>query len=215
MNQMLKAIATNSLLDAIQSCGHNVPVQLVPLIRNEVLNRPEIAPRYIYFPIDALVALVSTVENGDSLQVATIGSDSAIGLGSVVGIKPNLMALVVRPGDAYRVAVEVFKKNISTAAFSILFQNSQRLITEIAHNAYCAHEHTVDQRFARWLLAHCESTEMLVTQFEVSDLLGVRREGVTAAAGRLQSEGIIKYRRGRITILKRGALAAAACGCVQ
>jgi CRP-like cAMP-binding protein len=174
---------------------------------------------YIYFPTDAIVSLLSVLEDGFSTEIAVVGNDGVVGISLFMGGETTPSHAVVQSaGQGYRVKGSIvkseFKRNI--ALQHILLRYTQALITQMTQTAVCNRHHSVDQQLCRWLLLSLDrlpSNELIMTQELIGNMLGVRREGVTEAAGKLQHAGVIRYRRGRITVLDRPALEARVCEC--
>jgi CRP-like cAMP-binding protein len=177
--------------------------------------------RYIYFPIDCIVSLLYTMENGASAEIGVVGNEGVVGIALFMGgeTAPN-RAIVQSAGYAFRMKAETLRTEFSRAGeFQLLLlRYTQALITQISQTAVCNRLHTIEQQLSRWLLLSHDrlpSNELRMTQELIANMLGVRREGVTYAAGRLQSEGLIRYSRGLITILNRTGLEATTCECYR
>jgi CRP-like cAMP-binding protein len=179
---------------------------------------------YVYFPTTSIVSLLYVVENGGSAEVAVIGNDGMIGIALFMGGEsmPN-RAVVLCAGYAYRLSRRVLNYEFNrfggrrSGAFNhLLLRYSQALLTQTAQTAVCNRHHSVAQQLCRWLLLSADlssSEELMMTHELIATMLGVRREGVTEAAGKLQATGVIRYNRGRIKVLDRPALEARACEC--
>ena len=174
---------------------------------------------YLYFPASGLVSLLYLLENGGSTELALTGREGVVGVSLFMGDGATPSRAVVQvPGYAWRVRAAAIKKSFDRgeALQGLLLHFTQALITQMTQTAVCNRHHSVDQQVVRWLLFALDrlgSSEVRMTQERIGDLLGVRREGVTGAAGRLQAAGIIEYSRGRIRVLDRGALETRACEC--
>lgn len=196
-------------------------MELVPLTQGKILLESGVAPRYAYFPTTCVVSLVSGTEYGVTAEIAVIGNEGVVGITSLIGgdISP-VQAIVQSTGYAYRVRMSVLRQEFQSNSLlrDRLLNYMQALMLQMAQTAVCNRHHTVDQQLCRWFL-HCldrlPSNELAITQEFIAHMLGVRREGVTAAARKLQKSGIISYRRGRITILDRAALEARSCACYK
>jgi CRP-like cAMP-binding protein len=175
--------------------------------------------RYIYFPIDSIVSLLYVMKNGASAEIAVVGNEGAIGLALFMGgeTTPN-RAVVQSAGAAYRLPGQRLKAEFNRHGnlLHVLLRYTQSLITQMAQTAVCNRHHTLDQQLCRWLLLSLDrlsSNQLNMTQGLIANMLGVRREGVTTAAGKLQALGVIKYARGRITVLDRPKLEKLSCEC--
>ena len=175
--------------------------------------------RHVYFPTDAVIALICALSDGALSQIGMIGNEGESGVGLVMGGESlACMATVQVAGFAYRMPAAVLHDEMRRRGplSRVLLRHAQSLFTQAAMLAICNRHHSVDQQLCRWLLQTLDrvrSNQFKATQERISNLLGVRREGVTAAAGRLQSLGAIRYCHGRITILDRCALESRSCEC--
>jgi CRP-like cAMP-binding protein len=176
---------------------------------------------YVFFPTTAIVSLLYTMENGSSAEMGLTGNDGVVGIALFMGggTMPN-RAVVQSAGRALRMKAKVLKDEFARGGQfqRLLLRYTQALITQISQTAVCNRLHTVEQQLCRWLLLshdRVNADELIMTQELIADMLGVRREGVTVAAGRLQDEGAISYVRGRITILDREKLEATVCECYR
>src|SRR5688572_14136640 len=172
---------------------------------------------YIYFPTDAIVSLLYLMENGASAEMGMAGNEGLVGIALFMGggSVPN-RAVVQSPGGAFRMKAKVLQEEFARGgAFQrLLLRYTQALITHMSQTAVCNRLHSIEQQLCRWLLLshdRLDSDVLVMTQELIANMLGVRREGVTAAAGRLQEQGVISYVRGRIQILDRAGLEAAVC----
>ena len=186
---------------------------------NQILCESGKTPNYMYFPTTAIVSLLYMTESGSSSEVAVIGNDGVVGLSLVLSgsDSPN-QALVQTPGKGYRMRAQAAKNAIKKDGpiLNILLRYSQAMITQVTQTAVCNRHHTIDQQLCRRLLLSLDrlsSNEIAITQETLASMLGVRRESVTDAALKLQSAGIISYKRGLITILDRQALESRSCEC--
>lgn len=178
----------------------------------------------VYFPTTAIVSLLYVVENGGSAEVAVIGNEGMVGIAVFMSgeTMPN-RAVVLGAGYAYRLHRPVLKLEFNrfggrrSGAFNqLLLRYTQALVTQMAQTAVCNRHHSVPQQLCRWLLLNIDrspSNELMMTQELIANMLGVRREGITDAAGKLQAAGIIRYSRGHILVLDRAGLEERACEC--
>ncbi len=176
---------------------------------------------YVYFPTTSIVSLLYTMENGTSAEMGLTGNDGVVGIALFMGggTMPN-RAVVQSAGEAIRMNVKVLQDEFARGGKfqQLLLRYTQALITQISQTAVCNRLHSVDQQLCRWLLLshdRVKADELIMTQELIADMLGVRREGVTVAAGRLQDSGAISYVRGHISILDRQKLEATVCECYQ
>jgi CRP-like cAMP-binding protein len=212
----------NRILAALPTKEYNrlvAQMERVPLPFAEVLYEPGDTIQHVYFPNDSIVSLLSTVEDRSTLEVGIIGNEGLVGLSILLGVKtsPN-RALVQGEGSAMRMKAAALRKETSGdgSLQRLLHRHTHALMTQIAQSAACNRFHKVEARLARWLLMMHDrigSDEFRLTQLFLSDMLGVRRVGVTNAATVLQRNRLITYSRGHITILNRAGLEAAACKC--
>jgi len=180
--------------------------------------------RHIYFPTDSIVSLLYVMEDGASAEIAVVGNEGIVGVSLFMGGETTPSRAVVQSaGHAYRLNGQLLKDIFdraggrrSSALQNMLLRYSQALITQMAQTAVCNRHHSVDQQLCRWLLLSLDrlpSNELVMTQELIANMLGVRREGVTEAAGELKSAGLIDYHRGHITVLNRPGLEARVCEC--
>jgi CRP-like cAMP-binding protein len=174
---------------------------------------------YIYFPTDAIVSLLYVLEDGDSTELGVVGNDGLVGISLFMGGETTPSRAVVQSaGHGYRVKASVLKAEFEHggALQHLLLRYTQALITQMMQTAVCNRHHTVDQQLCRWLLLSLDrlpSNELVMTQELIANMLGVRREGVTEAAGNLQAAGLIHYSRGKISVLDRAKLESRVCEC--
>jgi CRP-like cAMP-binding protein len=177
------------------------------------------AQGYVYFLTSSIVSLLYVLENGASAEIAVTGCEGLVGISLFMGGETTPSRAVVQSaGAGYRLGATVLKREFERggALQRVLLRFTQALITQMTQTAVCNRHHTVDQQLCRWLLLSLDrlpANELVMTQELIANMLGVRREGVTEAAGRLQADGLIEYSRGRITVLDRGHLEARACEC--
>ena len=196
-------------------------LEFVPLPLGRAVYEAGAAPGHVYFPTSAIVSLLYPLESGASAELAVVGNDGVVGIALFMGGETTPSRAVVQSaGAGYRLVAGALKREFDRggALQHMLLRYTQVLITQMAQTAVCNRHHTVDQQLCRWLLLsldRLESDELVMTQELIANMLGVRREGVTEAAGRLQAAGVIRYRRGRITVLDRPKLEARVCECYQ
>ena len=194
-------------------------LQLVELPLGKALYESGDLLRHVYFPTEAIVSLLYVLENGASAEIAVVGNEGLIGIALFMGGETTPSRAVVQSaGHAYRLVGQRLKEEFhrNGGVQLRLLRYTQALITQMAQTAVCNRHHSVDQQLCRWLLLSLDrlsSNELVMTQELIANMLGVRREGVTEAAGRLQKLGIIKYSRGKITVLDRPGLEALSCEC--
>ena len=175
--------------------------------------------RYIYFPTDSIVSLLYVLKNGASAEIAVVGNEGAIGVALFMGGETTpSRAIVQSEGSAYRLSRRRLKEEFDHHGhmLQLLLRYTQSLITQMAQTAVCNRHHAVDQQLCRWLLLSLDrlsGMSLHMTQELIANMLGVRREGVTAAAGKLQKLGVIRYVRGEITVLDRKKLEKLSCEC--
>jgi len=174
---------------------------------------------YIFFPTTAIISLLYMMENGSSAEMGVAGNEGLVGIALFMGgdTMPN-RAVIQSAGKAVRMKAQVLQDEFKRGGTfqRLLLRYTQALITQMSQTAVCNRLHTVEQQLCRWLLLsrdRLDSDELVMTQELIANMLGVRREGVTHAAGRLQESGLISYVRGRITILDRRGLESAVCEC--
>ncbi|QPK64536.1 Crp/Fnr family transcriptional regulator [Methylomonas sp. LL1] len=182
--------------------------------------------RHVYFPTTCIVSLLYVMENGASAEIAVAGNDGLIGVALFMGgnTMPN-RAVVQSAGGAYRIKGPLLMAEFNRSGGrrngllqSLLLRYTQALITQMAQTAVCNRHHSVDQQLCRWLLLSLDrlpTNQLNMTQELIANMLGVRREGVTEAAGKLQLAGLIQYSRGHITVLNRAGLEDRVCECYQ
>jgi CRP-like cAMP-binding protein len=174
---------------------------------------------HVYFPRSAVASVVARMDEGGTIEVATIGNEGVVGLGSYLGDGSSPMEVFVQiPGEAVRMNASAFRHEIRTggALRDGIRRYAQALLTQVGQSAACNRVHAIDERCARWLLMSHDrivGDEILLTQEFLAEMLGVRRAGVSFAAGQLKRRKLIDYRRGRIQVLDRKGLEKAACEC--
>ncbi len=193
----------------------------VDLSLNQVLCEAGKTPAFMHFPTTAIVSLLYMTENGASSEVAVVGNDGAVGMSLFFsGSNSPNQALVQTAGKGYRMRAQAAKNAINRdgAMLTILLRYSQAMITQVTQTAVCNRHHTIDQQLCRRLLLSLDrlsSNQVAITQEMLAGMLGVRRESVTDAALKLQSAGIINYKRGLITVLDRNGLENRSCECYK
>lgn len=176
--------------------------------------------RHLYFPTSGIVSLLQVMENGSSAELAVVGCEGVVGVAMFMGgggITPS-RAVVQASGRAYRLPSGIMLKEFSRGGDfqRLLLRYTQALVVQMAQSAVCNRHHSVEQQLCRWLLMSLDrlaTNELVMTQEMIANMLGVRREGVTEAAGKLQRRKLIRYARGRITVLDRPKLENSACEC--
>jgi len=176
---------------------------------------------HVYFPTSAIISLLYVMEDGASAEIAVVGNEGLVGISLFMGGETTPSRAVVQSaGHAFRLAAQYLRAEFSRAGSMqhLLLRYTQSLITQMAQTAVCNRHHSVDQQLCRWLLLSLDrlkSDELVMTQELIANMLGVRREGVTAAAGKLQKAGVINYARGHIKVINRPKLEAMSCECYQ
>ncbi len=194
-------------------------LQLVPMPLGEVLYEPGEQLQHAYFPTTAIVSLHYVTETGASAETAGVGNEGLVGIALFMGGNTTPSSAVVKTaGHAYRLDRHLLKQEFdrSGAMQRLLLRYTQALITQMTQTAACNRHHSVEQQLCRWLLSTLDrapSRDLIITQELVASMLGVRREGITEAAGKLQHAGYIRYRRGHIAVLDRSGLEKRACEC--
>jgi len=185
----------------------------------QVLYEPGGTLSHVYFPTTAIVSLLYVMENGASAEIAVVGNDGIIGISLFMGGESTPSRAVVQSaGQGYRLKAQLMKDEFdkSGPVLHLLLRYTQALITQMAQTAVCNRHHSLDQQLCRWLLLsldRLQDNELVMTQELIANMLGVRREGVTEGALKLQEAGLIRYARGRITVLNRAGLEKRTCEC--
>ena len=196
-------------------------LELITLPLGDSVCEPGIPMRHVYFPTTAIVSLLYVMEDGASAEIAVVGNEGIVGISVFMGGETTTSRAVVQSaGHAYRLKGQLLKDAFFLAGpmQRLLLRYTQALLTQMAQTAVCNRHHSVDQQLCRWLLLSLDrlpSNKLTMTQELIANMLGVRREGVTEAAGKLQHAGLIHYSRGRITVLDRPGLEARVCECYQ
>ena len=194
-------------------------LELAPLPLGGVLYESGAELRHVYFPTDGIVSLLYVMQDGASAEIAVVGNEGAVGISLFMGgASTPSRAVVQSAGHAYRLKADVLKREFARGGElqHLLLRYTQALITQMAQTAVCNRHHSVDQQLCRWLLLSLDrlpSNELTMTQELIANMLGVRREGVTHAAGKLQEAGLIRYSRGHIVVTDRAGLEEIVCEC--
>jgi CRP-like cAMP-binding protein len=184
-----------------------------------VLYEPGIALNYVYFPLTSIVSLLYVMENGASAEIAVVGNEGIVGVSLFMGGESTPSRAVVQSGGiGCRLESQLMKDEFNKGGpvLHLLLRYTQALITQMAQTAVCNRHHSLDQQLCRWLLLsldRLQGAELVMTQELIANMLGVRREGVTEGALKLQNAGLIRYARGHITVLDRSGLEKRTCEC--
>jgi len=217
-----RGVATNRLLAALpaEEYARLAPeLDLIPMTLGWAIYESGGSLGYVYFPTDAIVSLLYVLADGDSTELGVVGNDGLVGISLFMGGETTPSRAVVQSaGHGYRLRASIVKSEFRQggALQHLLLRYTQSLITQMMQTAVCNRHHSVDQQLCRWLLLSLDrlpSIELVMTQELIADMLGVRREGVTEAAGNLQAAGLIHYSRGKITVIDREKLEARVCEC--
>ena len=209
-------LAAMSLVERERLYPH---LRLVKMPLGKALYEPGDVLRHVFFPVDCIVSLLYVLENGASAEISVVGNEGLIGVALFMGGETTpSRAIVQSAGHAFRLDGQRLKDEFHRNGDLqlLLLRYTQSLITQMAQTAVCNRHHSVDQQLCRWLLLSLDrltSNELVMTQELIANMLGVRREGVTEAAGKLQKLGVIRYSRGRITVLDRPVLEQLCCEC--
>lgn len=217
----------NRLLAALpaQDYARLLPsLEWVPMPLGKVLYESGAQMHHVYFPTDAIVSLLYVMQDGASAEIAVVGNEGIVGISLFMGGETTPSRAVVQSaGHAFQLKGQLLKDEFertggrrSGAFHALLLRYTQALLTQMAQTAVCNRHHSLDQQLCRWLLLSLDrlpSNELLMTQELIANMLGVRREGVSEAAGNLHKAGLITYHRGHITVLDRPGLEARACEC--
>jgi CRP-like cAMP-binding protein len=212
----------NHLLAALSAADFErvrTDLKLVVLPLGEALYESGSRQSAVYFPTTAIVSLLYTMADGASAEIAVVGNEGVIGVSLFMGGETTPSRAVVQSaGHAYRLRGKLLKEEFTRggAMQHLLLRYTQALLTQMAQTAVCNRHHSLDQQLCRWLLLSLDrliGDELVMTQDLIANMLGVRREGVTEAAGHLQRAKLIKYSRGHITVLDRPGLEARTCEC--
>jgi len=212
----------NLLLAALTADAQDriVPyLEPAPMPLGRVLYESGDALRHVYFPTDSIISLLYVMESGASAEISVVGNEGLVGIALFMGGESTTgRAIVQSAGHAYRLLGKRFKDEVERHGelLHLMLRYTQALLTQMAQTAVCNRHHTIDQQLCRWLLLSLDrlaSNRLIMTQELIANMLGVRREGVTEAAGRLHKRGVIEYRRGHITVLDRPRLEELCCEC--
>jgi CRP-like cAMP-binding protein len=194
----------------------------VSLRLGQVLYQPQEPIHYLYFPDNGcVVSLTTTMEDGSTVEVGAVGSEGLVGLSVFWGVRVTPYGAVVQiPGSALRLNADVLKRMLNQlgSLHSILLRYTHAMVVQIAQTSACNCKHTLEERLARWLLVchdRARSDDFPLTHEFIAEMLGVRRAGITEAAQGFQKKGLIRYKRGHITVLSRGGLEATSCECYR
>jgi CRP-like cAMP-binding protein len=216
------AAPQNQLLGALSSAERarlEPHLELIQMPLGRVIYEPGDMLAYVYFPIDSIVSLLYVMADGASAEISVVGNDGIIGIALFMGGETTpSRAIVQSAGKAYRLIGKRLKDEFhrNGQLQLLLLRYTQALLTQMAQTAVCNRHHSVDQQLCRWLLLSLDrlpSNRLEMTQALIANMLGVRREGVTEAAGKLQKLGVIRYTRGQITVLDRPKLERLCCEC--
>jgi CRP-like cAMP-binding protein len=194
-------------------------LQPVAMPLGEVLYDPGAKPSHVYFPSTAIVSLLYVMENGASAEIAVVGNEGLVGISLFMGGQStSSQAVVQAAGHGFRLDARILLQefNRGGAVLHLLLRYTQALITQMAQTSVCNRHHALDQQVCRWLLLTLDrlhSSELVMTQDLLSNILGVRRASISDTAGRLQKDGLIRYERGHISVLDRPAIERRACEC--
>jgi CRP-like cAMP-binding protein len=194
-------------------------LELVPMPLGEILYEPGGQMQHAYFPTTAIVSLHYVTESGASAETAGVGNEGVVGISLFMGGNTTPSSAVVQTaGHGYRLERRLLELEFNRNGLMqrLLLRYTQALVTQMMQTAACNRHHSVEQQLCRWLLSTLDrvsSGELVITQQLVASMLGVRREGITEAAGNLQQSGFIRYRRGHIAVLDRSGLESRVCEC--
>jgi CRP-like cAMP-binding protein len=212
----------NHLLAALpaEDCARLLPdLELIPMPLGWAVYESGGRMSYLYFPTTSIVSLLYVMESGASAEIAVTGNDGLVGISLFMGGESTPSRAVVQSGgNGYRLKATALKREFCTGGHlqRLALRYTQALITQMAQTAVCNRHHALDQQLCRWLLLsldRMENSELVMTQELIANMLGVRREGVTEAAGKLQKDGVIQYSRGHIKVLDRAKLEKRVCEC--
>ncbi|MHB1541855.1 MAG: Crp/Fnr family transcriptional regulator [Steroidobacteraceae bacterium] len=212
-NHLLRTLAAGSMVRLLPH------LERIELPLGTVLYESGEALRHVYFPVDCIISLLYVLLDGSSAEIAVVGNDGLVGIPLFMGGETTSnRALVQSAGHAYRLPGPRLKEEFHSndALQGLFLRYTQALITQMAQTVVCNRHHTVHQQLCRWILLSLDrlpSNQLNMTQELIANMLGVRREGVTDAAGKLQRLGVIHYQRGHITVLDRPRLETLCCEC--
>lgn len=214
----------NHLLAALpeEDYARMLPIlEHVPLPLGQSLYESGEQLQYVYFPTTSIISMLYVLENGSSAEIAIVGNEGILGISLFMGGETTpSCAIVQSAGYAYRMRASLLKQEFGRNGpmMRLLLRYTQALITQMTQTAVCNRHHSIEQQLCRWLLLSLDrlsANDLQMTQELIANMLGVRREGVTEAAGRLQREGLIRYVRGHIWVLDRARLENHVCECYQ
>jgi CRP-like cAMP-binding protein len=212
----------NHLLNALPGADYERildGLELAPMRLGEALYESGGKLKHVYFPTTSIVSLLYVMEDGASAEIAVVGNEGILGISLFMGGETTPSRAVVQSaGFGYRMKAAVLQEEFKRAGpvMHLLLRYTQALITQMAQTAVCNRHHSIEQQLCRWLLLSLDrlsTDELSMTQELIANMLGVRREGVTEAAGKLQRAGLIRYSRGRITVINRPGLEKEVCEC--
>lgn len=212
-NRLLKALPPTEWL------RWKSELELVEMKLGQVLYEPSGKMQYAYFPVDSIVSLLYVLEDGCSTEIAVVGNEGVVGISLFMGGETTPSRAVVQSaGKCLRTSAHFLKNEFSNSipVLHLLLRYTQALLTQMTQTAVCNRHHLLDQQLCRWLLLSMDrlkGNQLVMTQELIANMLGVRREGVTEAAGRLQAAGLISYTRGKIEVLDRKGLEKRSCEC--
>ena len=224
MSKVLRNQIKNQLLSALPTEEYErlLPnLEAVSLTPKQIIYAPNESIEYVYFPNNGIISLVNFTEDGSTVEAATVGNEGMAGIAVLLGADRMISEAVSQvPGDGLRMKTEVFKRQVTPGSplHNLLLRYTLALINLISQSVACNRLHSVEQRCCRWLLLcqdRVQSNEFPLTQEFLSQMLGVRRASVSVVAAILQRAGLIRYSRGKITILDRQGLEASSCGCYR
>ncbi|MDI9245139.1 Crp/Fnr family transcriptional regulator [Marinobacter sp. CHS3-4] len=194
-------------------------LKLVELSLGDVIYESDQSIEYVYFPVDCIISLLYVMVNGSSAEISVVGNEGMAGVAVIMGGESTPNRFIVQSrGHAYRLPAADLKSEFNNYSEIriITLRFTQALITQMSQTAVCNRHHSIDQQLCRWLLLSLDrlgNRQLNMTQELIANMLGVRREGVTEAAGKLQKLGVIEYRRGCITVIDRPQLESLSCEC--
>ncbi|WP_351089617.1 Crp/Fnr family transcriptional regulator [Shewanella sp. S1-49-MNA-CIBAN-0167] len=194
-------------------------LKIIKLALGKVIHEAGQNLENVYFPIDSIVSLLNVLEDGASAEISVVGNEGLVGIAVFMGGESTInRAIVQSAGRAYKLSASVLldEFNDNQSLRELLLRYTQALMAQMAQTAICNRHHSIDQQLCRWLLLSLDrlaSNNLTMTQELIANMLGVRREGVTEAAGKLQKLGVINYKRGQITVINRQKLETLCCEC--
>jgi len=208
-----------AILPAAEFARLSPYLELVPMPLGDAIYESGGRLTHVYFPTTTIVSMLHVLEDGASAEIAVVGNEGILGISLFMGGETTPSRAVVQStGYAYRLKAQVLKQEFNRAGplLHLLLRYTQALITQMTQTAVCNRHHSVEQQLCRWLLLSLDrisTHELIMTQELIANMLGVRREGVTMAAGKLSRAGLIDYSRGHIKVLNRPGLEKAVCEC--